>query len=145
VTERQVVGVLGWVRRGPAVLLVRRHDPALPAAHRKWELPGGKLRFGEAPAAAVAREVREETGYAVTVRSVFPYVYSTVWEYPDRRQHVVLLVYDCEAGRRRRATADVRVADVAWCAPDAIDTSQALPSVADFLTWWRLHQGDAAR
>lgn len=29
-----------------------------------WTLPGGGLQFGEAPAAAVLRELAEETGYA---------------------------------------------------------------------------------
>ena len=32
-----------------------------------WTLPGGGLEFGEHPAEAVAREVREETGYEVQV------------------------------------------------------------------------------
>jgi 8-oxo-dGTP pyrophosphatase MutT (NUDIX family) len=135
--ECQVLVVLGWVQRGPEVLLVQRHDPALAGAHGKWELPGGKLAFGEPPAAAVAREVLEETGYAVTVRALLPYTYSTVWEYPDRRQHVVILVFDCLAGPRQHAPADPRIAAVAWQRPEEIDFAAALPGVKDFVDWWR--------
>lgn len=135
--ERQLLVVLGWVRRGPEVLLVQRYDPALPGAHGKWELPGGKPAFGEPPAAAVAREVLEETGYAVTVRTLLPYTYSTVWEYPDRRQHVVILVFDCLPGPRQRAPADPRIAAVVWQRPEEIDFEAALPSVKDFVAWWR--------
>jgi 8-oxo-dGTP pyrophosphatase MutT (NUDIX family) len=125
------------VRRGPEALLVRRHDPALAGAHGKWELPGGKLDFGEAPAAAVAREVLEETGYAIAEPTLLPYVYSMVWEYPDRRQHVILLVFDCPAGPRLREPTDPKVAEIAWRRPEEIDFAAALPNVRDFVEWWR--------
>lgn len=137
--QRQALVALGWVRRGATVLLVRRADPRLPAADGRWELPGGKLHFGETPVAAVTREVREETGYDVTVRALLPYIDSVVWDYPDHRLHVVLLVFECVAGPRRARPADPRVAEVAWRAPATIDPATTLPSVADFLTWWRLH------
>jgi 8-oxo-dGTP diphosphatase len=135
--ERQVLVVTGWVRRGAEVLLVRRQAPGLPALHGRWELPGGKVAFGEHPAAAVAREVLEETGYAVTVRALLPYLYSTIWEYPDRRDHAILLVYDCLAGEQVATPADPRVAALAWLRPEEIDFAAALPSVGHFVRWWQ--------
>jgi 8-oxo-dGTP pyrophosphatase MutT (NUDIX family) len=139
--ERQVLVVLGWVWRGAEVVLVRRHAPGLPALHERWELPGGKVAFGEHPAAAVAREVLEETGYAVTVRALLPYLYSTIWEYPDRRDHAILLVYDCLAGEQLTTPADPRVTAVAWVRPAAIDFTTALPSVRHFVSWWQAQGG----
>jgi mutator protein MutT len=60
---RPVVGA-AVLRRG-RVLAARRTAP--PAAAGRWELPGGKVEPGEAPAAAVVREVAEELGCTVEV------------------------------------------------------------------------------
>jgi 8-oxo-dGTP pyrophosphatase MutT (NUDIX family) len=140
--RRQALGVLGWVRRGEAVLLVRRRDPAA-ALDSRWELPGGKIDFGEQPEVAVAREVLEETGYAINVRSLLPYIYSTVWARHDRTEHIILLVFDCAAGERIEMPRDPRVAEVAWRRPWEIDFDQALPSVQHFVEWWTIwQQGD---
>jgi ADP-ribose pyrophosphatase len=43
------------------VLLVCQYRT--PAGRRLWEIPAGKLEKDEDPAAAAARELREETGY----------------------------------------------------------------------------------
>jgi 8-oxo-dGTP diphosphatase len=47
------------------VLAARRSYPA--AAAGRWELPGGKVRPGEAAEAAAAREIAEELGCEVSV------------------------------------------------------------------------------
>jgi 8-oxo-dGTP diphosphatase len=47
------------------VLAARRSYPA--AAAGRWELPGGKVRPGEAAEAAAAREIAEELGCGVCV------------------------------------------------------------------------------
>ncbi len=57
------------VRRG-AVLAARRTSP--PEAAGRWELPGGKVEPGEAPEAAVVRELVEELGCTVAVTGWLP-------------------------------------------------------------------------
>jgi 8-oxo-dGTP diphosphatase len=51
--------------RGGRVLAARRSAPAALAGG--WEFPGGKVEPGESPAAALARECREELGVRVAV------------------------------------------------------------------------------
>lgn len=53
------------VRRGDQVLLVRLSRLAVETG--KWTLPGGGVEHGERPAAALAREMLEETGLVAEV------------------------------------------------------------------------------
>jgi len=57
--------VAAVIEREDRRLLVgqRRKNDTSPL---KWEFPGGKVREGEAPEAALAREVREELGVTLT-------------------------------------------------------------------------------
>lgn len=72
-----------------AVVAWRGQLPLLKNERDEWELPGGKLDPGEAPAETLAREIREELGWDATVTD--PYC---AWVYqirPDR--HVFVLTY----------------------------------------------------
>jgi len=57
-TERIVVGA-ALLHQG-RLLAARRSAP--PELAGRWELPGGKVEPGEAPEAALVRELREELG-----------------------------------------------------------------------------------
>jgi 8-oxo-dGTP diphosphatase len=57
--------VAAVIERADRRLLIgqRRKEDSSPL---KWEFPGGKVREGEAPEAALARELREELGVTLT-------------------------------------------------------------------------------
>lgn len=57
------IGAIVFDEQG-RLLLVKR---ANPPAQGKWSLPGGRLESSETSESGVVREVREETGLAVTV------------------------------------------------------------------------------
>jgi len=50
-------------------ILILREAPTNPDGTNaaRWDIPGGRVEFGEEPFAALAREVHEETGLTVTV------------------------------------------------------------------------------
>jgi 8-oxo-dGTP pyrophosphatase MutT (NUDIX family) len=57
----------------------------------EWELPGGKLELGEAPADCVVREIAEETGWEVTAGPILD-----CWQYHIREgRDVVIVTYGC--------------------------------------------------
>lgn len=62
---RAVPIAVAVVLRDDQVLIGPRPDNA--ELQGVWEFPGGKVETNEQPAAAVVREVREETGLEVTV------------------------------------------------------------------------------
>jgi 8-oxo-dGTP diphosphatase len=82
----------------------RRADQALAL---QWEFPGGKVEPGEAPVAALVRELREEIGVTVTVGRIWDVLFHA---YPAF--DLVMLVYPCRIveGSPRA----VEVADLAW-------------------------------
>ncbi len=63
-----VAAVSALVISGRRVLLVRRGHPPL---FREWSLPGGRIEPGETAAAALVRELAEETG--LTARRAFAF------------------------------------------------------------------------
>jgi len=78
------------VAKGEIVLIKRDREPF----QGDYALPGGFVRYGETVEAAVQREVKEETGLSVKVKSLVG-VYSD--PHRDPRGHVVSIAFLVEA------------------------------------------------
>ncbi len=80
----------GVWRQGRVLLIRRAHEPLAGL----WTFPGGHVEPGERVAAAVLREVMEETGLSVALRGD-PLVHEIIRRDPDGRLtgHHVLLVH----------------------------------------------------
>jgi 8-oxo-dGTP diphosphatase len=106
--ERKLV-VAGLIVGGDGRVLIsqRRADQSLPL---KWEFPGGKVEPGEAPVAALVRELAEELAITVAVGRIWEVLFHV---YPAF--DLVMLVYACRiiAGEPH----PTEVADLAWVAP----------------------------
>lgn len=105
IPRKRTLVVAGLMAHEGRVLITqRRADQALPL---QWEFPGGKVEPGEAPVAALARELTEEIGVTVEVGRIWEVLFHA---YPAF--DLVMLVYACRivAGEPRA----VEVADVVW-------------------------------
>jgi 8-oxo-dGTP diphosphatase len=103
---------------GRVLITQRRADQSLPL---QWEFPGGKVEAGEAPVAALVRELREEIGVEVAVGRIWDVLFHA---YPAF--DLVMLVYACRIvdGEPRA----VEVADLRWVAPGELPSWDILPA-----------------
>ncbi|NDU76086.1 NUDIX domain-containing protein [Actinomadura sp. DSM 109109] len=110
------------------LLLVRRGHPP---GEGLWSVPGGRVEPGEDDPAAVARELREETGLDVR-----PGALAGTVERPGPGG-VVYEIHDYTAtvtGGTLRAGDDA--SDVRWVPPDELDGLPLAPGLLDALTGW---------
>jgi 8-oxo-dGTP diphosphatase len=97
------------ILREGQVLAARRTFPAEAAA--RWEFPGGKVEDGEAPDAALVREIQEELGCTIVVTHWLPL------QVPIDDRHVLsVAIARIEAGEPRPHEHDL----IRWLAPDEL-------------------------
>ena len=109
----QAVAVKAVILRGSMALILRRH--AADEFHADvWDLPGGRVAWGENPLDALRREVHEETG--LTVRHAAPIL---VWDTQLASQtHLVGVTFlvECDEAPAR---VSAEHADFRWVEMDA--------------------------
>ena len=103
---------------GRVLITQRRADQSLPL---QWEFPGGKVEPGEAPVAALARELAEELGVEARVGAIWDVLF-----HPYPTFDLVMLVYACRLAPGAAPRA-VEVADLAWV------RTEELPGTWDIL------------
>ncbi len=84
------VDVRGGVFEAERVLLVRERSDG------RWTLPGGWVDVNDAPAAAVAREIREESGYEARAVKLAALVDKNRHPHPPGVHHIYKLFFVCE-------------------------------------------------
>lgn len=127
--RRRILVVAGLIVGDDRRVLItqRRADQALGG---KWEFPGGKVEPGEAPVAALVRELAEEIGATVAVGPIWDVLFHAYPEFD-----LVMLVYVCRIittspGASGGAPRAVEVADLAWVAPADLAEWDILPADA---------------
>jgi 8-oxo-dGTP diphosphatase len=116
------------------ILLVKRKEKELPQAHNKWELPGGKLDFGETIEEALKREIYEETGYQVATIKMLPKPFYSLWHYSKFDQYTVIFCFVCRLKNGMRTVRkDHHVEKIGWFSQNQIKRLSLLPGVTFFI------------
>jgi 8-oxo-dGTP diphosphatase len=90
---KRISVVAAVIERDARILICqRRSDDAFPL---KWEFPGGKIRPGEEPEAALRRELEEELGVRATIG---PEIYRTRHIYGDSQLEAQLHFFAASIG-----------------------------------------------
>ena len=126
------VAVGAVVQRGDEILLIRR---GRGAAVGQWAIPGGRVEFGERLKAAVAREVREETGLEVRdlhVTRIFNNAYA---EPGGKRYPFYFVQFVARAANTRLAPDDHEVREARWFDDLPPDMAFRDDYAEDFRSW----------
>lgn len=103
------------------------HDGKVLATQRgygnyagKWEFPGGKIEPGEAPEAALVREIHEELDASIEVG---PLLITVDHDYPEFAMTMCCYVCELESGMKLLEHSDAR-----WLGADELEDVDWLPS-----------------
>ena len=109
--SRPIPAVAAVIFSGNKVLLVKRSNPP---SEGQWSLPGGAIQLGETWREALEREILEEAGIGIDVKSLVAVVDRIVRDKQHRiRYHYIILDYWAEyVSGSAQASSDAM--DVKW-------------------------------
>ncbi len=117
-------------------MVALRNSPHDPEAHGLWELPAGKVNFGEEPGAAAIRELKEETGLKVKPLADRPHVENVLWRYKTGQVQVLLLTYLCKIVGGKLLENATASSEFRWITRKDYYQLKFTPGSAQALKWW---------
>ena len=119
--KRQLIVVKGIIARDGKVLFLKEIDQTSDGKEidRGWNLPGGKLNFGESLEEAVKRECLEETGLMVQPIKLLD-VATELVETDSNINHAVNLWYLCKVTDGKESVTEKEIIDLKWLMPSEI-------------------------
>lgn len=94
------VAVKAVVFKKNKVLIIKKSDSE-DVAPNTWDIPGGRLGFGEDPVKALKREVKEETGFEIKILQSYK-----VWSYVKKDFHLFGVTFVCEYLKGKEKLSD---------------------------------------
>ena len=137
--KKQRVIVKGFVQRNDKILLVKRkrenHE-----IDKHWELPGGKIDFGERMEDACVREVLEESGILTNFKKIEIEKYKNIFFKGDNYSHLILIPILLDyLGVDKSYKGDHNVYDVAWFSREDLKKIKLIKDnkdlIAEVLNW----------
>jgi len=124
------VAIKGLIFYGSKFLIIQRSDKSRGEFHY-WELPGGRMEFGEKPEETLKREVKEETG--LEVEMLYPF---SVWTFfRESNNQTVGINYVCVTANKDVELSNEHI-DFKWIEKGDIFAYSFHPTIADELHQW---------
>lgn len=134
-----ILVVAAGIAEGDNVLLARREEPGLVGGHLRWELPGGKVEFGETPEEAIQREIYEELGLKIVPEFLIPHLHTNIYEKSGVRKHYAIICYQSSlVGPNDFSLTSQLPSKVAWFHKDEIDYQNTLSGTREFIEYLML-------
>lgn len=115
------------------VLLQRRdYRTGVEGLDGMWELPGGKIEFGERPDRTIHREIFEELDCTIHIEKLIPHIQNNVWHYPDFDGSMLLIGYHCRIIERGPKYV-VGYNNSRWFEISNINYTTTLPGTREFI------------
>lgn len=113
-------------QNGRLLICQRRRKDSFPL---KWEFPGGKVRRGESPAEALARELDEELGIKHSGVVIGPELYRTRHHYAEHLHELELIFYPASLpGEVEWEPRNLAFEQIQWAAPTELPQFDFLPA-----------------
>ncbi len=130
---RPVVRAAAFIERDGSVLLVRQSKG--PATY--WLLPGGRVDLGESLAGTVIRELQEELGVHVSLRTPPLGLIESIPPTPGSGKHGIMIIFaaDLAPGEEPRP-ADPAVQECRWATAGELPELKLHPPIQDILAGW---------
>lgn len=129
--------VYGMVTEGNQILLVQKSKGPYKGL---WDLPGGKIEFGESPDTTLIREMIEETGLELKEYK-FLKTDALVTHYTDENQqkvslHLVGFIFKVKLDMVKDIMPkqdDEELVITKWCSFDELDVNELTPFLQEIL------------
>ena len=131
-SKKQIIGSAAIVfnENGQVLLGQRNESDPSHKYHLKWNLPGGKVEFGENPETTAIRETQEEVGIKIAVVDHRPIIMSKT----EDGYHYLLMFYLSQyISGDLNVEKDHGTIDAKWFDMQTLDYSQCLPRLEDIL------------
>lgn len=113
-------------QNGRLLICQRRRKDSFPL---KWEFPGGKVRRGESPGEALARELDEELGIKRSGVVIGPELYRTRHHYAEHSDDLELIFYSVSLpGEAEWEPRNLAFEQIQWAAPAELPQFDFLPA-----------------
>lgn len=133
--KRQIIVAIALVKDDQGrILLQKRIDPLIIGADGKWELPGGRIDYGETPEEAAVRECMEETGCEIKIKRLIPKIQAPIWSRVDgKEQQGFVICYEAELIAGTPKPLDKKVSEVGWFLEEDIAKLDTLRGIKEFI------------